>query len=165
MKNLYLVRHAKSTREYPELTDFERPLNIRGRIDAPVMSELLKKMGALPDLILTSPANRTMATARLFAEHLNYPQNKIQVVEEIYEAWRETLVDVLKTIDSKNESVILIGHNPGLQLLAEYLTDFPHDNIPTCGIVGLELDIDNWAAIKEKSAKLMFFEYPKKGKV
>jgi len=165
MKKLYLVRHAKSTREYPELTDFERPLNIRGRIDAPVMSELLKKMGITPDIILSSPANRALATARLFAEHLHYPLNKIKVVEEIYEAWRENLVDVLKKLDSGKVSVMLIGHNPGLQLLAEYLADFPHENIPTCGIVGLELHLDDWSDIKEKSGKLLFFEFPKKVKM
>jgi len=165
MKKLYLVRHAKSTREYPELTDFERPLNIRGRIDAPVMSELLKKLGVAPDIIMSSPANRALATARLFAEHLHYPLNKIRVIEEIYEAWRENLVDVLKIIDSDKSSVILIGHNPGLQLLAEFLCDFPHENIPTCGVVGLELQIEDWAEIKEKCGKLMFFEFPKKLKL
>ena len=165
MKKLILVRHAKSTREYPELTDFERPLNIRGRIDAPVMGEMLRNMGVVPDLVLSSPANRALATARLFAEQLHYPLNKIQVVEEIYEAWRENLVEVLKTINSNVLSVMLIGHNPGLQLLAEYLTDFPHENIPTCGIVGLELHLDIWSDIKEKCGKLLFFEFPKKGKL
>jgi phosphohistidine phosphatase len=162
MKKLFLVRHAKSDRNIPELPDFERPLNIRGHLDAPLVGERLKGMGIIPDLIISSPATRALATARLIADHLRYPLKQIRVEEEIYEAWRENLVDVLKRTDSDINSVMLIGHNPGLQLLAEYLTEFPHDNIPTCGIVAIDLDIETWENIKDHCGKLLFFEYPKK---
>jgi len=162
MKKLYLVRHAKSTRQYTELPDFERPLNNRGRADAPIMGEVLRGMKIIPDLIISSPATRAIATARLMAEHLDYPLNKIVVNEDIYEAWLEDLVNVLKGVNSSHISVMLIGHNPGLQLLAEYVTDFPFDNIPTCGVLGIELMLDNWKDIRKSSGKTLFFEKPKK---
>jgi phosphohistidine phosphatase len=162
MKKLYLVRHAKSDRNIPELPDFERPLNTRGRIDAPMMGDLLKGMNVMPELIISSPATRALATARLLADHIKYPLSKIRVEEEIYEAWRENLVEVLKRTDNSAKSVMLIGHNPGLQLLAEFLAEFSHENIPTCGIVGIELQINDWDDIKQGCGKIMFFEYPKK---
>jgi phosphohistidine phosphatase len=162
MKKLYLVRHAKSDRNIPELPDFERPLNTRGRIDAPMMGDLLKGMNVMPELIISSPATRALATARLLADHMKYPLSKILVEEEIYEAWRENLVEVLKRTDNSAKSVMLIGHNPGLQLLAEFLAEFPHENIPTCGIVGIELQINEWDDIKQSCGRIMFFEYPKK---
>ena len=164
MKKLYLVRHAKSSRQYTELPDFERPLNSRGRVDAPVIGELLKSMNISPDLIISSPATRAIATGRILADHMNYPLNNIQVVEEIYEAWLEDLIKVLKEINQNCISVMLIGHNPGLQLIAEYLTEFPYNNIPTCGVVGLELLLDNWTDLHKNCGKILFFERPKKGK-
>ncbi len=162
MKKLYLVRHAKSTREFSELPDFERPLNYRGRSDAPIMGEVLKEMNISPDLIISSPATRALATARLMAEHLNYPLNKIMVNEDIYEAWLDDLVEVLKTIGANHISVMLIGHNPGLQLLAEYITEFPYDNIPTCGVLGLDILLDNWKDIHKDCGRILFFEVPRK---
>ena len=162
MKKLYLVRHAKSTRQYSELPDFERPLNNRGRADAPVMGELLKGMNIIPDLIISSPATRAIATARLMAEHLDYPLNKILVSEDVYEAWLEDLVKVLKAVNPSHISVMLIGHNPGLQLVAEYITDSTFDNISTCGILGIELMLDNWKDLRKSCGKTLFFEKPKK---
>jgi len=162
MKKLYIVRHAKSDRDIPELPDFERPLNMRGRLDAAIMGEHLKNSGLVPDIMVSSPANRALATARLLADHLGYPLNKIQVEEKIYEAWREDLVDVLKKLDDHSLSAMIIGHNPGLQLLAASLTEFPYENIPTCSIVAIELQIDAWEEIKEQCGKFLFFDFPKK---
>jgi phosphohistidine phosphatase len=162
MKKLYLVRHAKSDRNIPGMPDFERPLNSRGRMDAPIMGDLLKGMKAIPDMIISSPATRALATARIIAEHMGYPLKKIIIEEEIYEAWRENLVDVIMRAPDTADAVMLIGHNPGLQLLADFLTDFNYENIPTCGVAGIELNIENWKDISQKCGRLLFFEYPKK---
>ena len=85
MKTLYLVRHAKSSWKYPNLDDFERPLNKRGRKSAPFMGKILKKLKVAPDLIISSPANRTAMTARIIADMINYPLEKIRYSESIYE--------------------------------------------------------------------------------
>jgi phosphohistidine phosphatase len=162
MKRLYIIRHAKSDRDIPELPDFERPLNMRGRLDAALIGDMLKTRGITPDLMVSSPANRALSTARLLSEYLQYPLKNIKVEEHIYEAWQEDLVEVLHGIDDRFQSVVLIGHNPGLQLLASYLSDFTADNIPTCGVVALELAIDHWAEADAGQGKILFFEYPKK---
>ena len=78
MKTLYLVRHAKSSWKYPNLDDFERPLNKRGRKNAPFMGRILKKLKAVPDLVISSPANRAATTARIIADMIDYPLEKIQ---------------------------------------------------------------------------------------
>jgi phosphohistidine phosphatase len=126
------------------------------------MGEAIKSLNIFPDLMISSPATRALATARLMAEHLNYPLNKIVVSEDIYEAWLDDLLNVIKSISTNHISVMLIGHNPGLQLLAEYITEFPYDNIPTCGVVGLDLIVDNWKDLHKDCGRILFFEAPKK---
>ena len=164
MKKLFLLRHAKSSRDYTELTDFERPLNIRGRTDAPEMGRYMNENNIKPDKILSSPASRAITTARMVADVLKYPLNKIQIKEDMYEAWTENLVEVVKNINPDHVSALMVGHNPGLQLLADHVAGFPYENLPTCGLVGIDLMIDNWADIHEKCGKITFFHYPKKGK-
>jgi phosphohistidine phosphatase len=162
MKKLLIVRHAKSSREYSELTDFERPLSVKGRASVPLMGELVKKNRSIPDLIISSPANRALSTARLMAEQLGYPLTNIRVEERIYEAWLEDLLEVLRKQDTAKKTIMLVGHNPGLQLLADFLAGFPHDNLPTCGIVCMELEVDTWDQLEQDSGKILFFESPKK---
>lgn len=162
MKELYLLRHAKSSRDYPELTDFERPINSRGRHDIPIMADVLKKREITPDLIVSSPTNRTLTTARFTAEAIDYPLKDIQVTEEIYEAWVEDIVKVLTRIDNAFDKVLLVGHNPGLQLLGEWLDKFEEDNLPTCGLIGYSLKIDSWEELEKGCGRFLFFEYPKK---
>ena len=85
MKTLYLARHAKSSWKYPDLDDFERPLNKRGRRNAPFMGKILKNLKVTPDLITSSPANRAAMTARIMADIIKYPLEKIRYSENIYE--------------------------------------------------------------------------------
>ena len=162
MKTLYLLRHAKSSWKYPELDDFERPLNKRGKHDAPAMGQLLQSKNIIPDLILSSPANRAAMTARIIAENLSLPYHRINYNDLIYEAGSETLFDVVRTINPSVVSAILVGHNPGITTFANLVANHRIGNIPTCGIYGVELNIASWQEISEKCATFKFFEYPKK---
>ena len=162
MKTIYLLRHAKSSWKYPNLDDFERPLNKRGRKSAPFMGSILKKLKVSPDLILSSPANRAAMTARIIADKISYPLEKICYSESIYEFSANALIDVIKHLDDVVDKAMLVGHNPALTDLANYIGDKPISNIPTSGIFCADLDIPSWAKISDNCGKLKFFEFPKK---
>ncbi len=176
MKTLYLIRHAKSSWENKNVSDYERPLNDRGKRDAPFMAGILKKKSVKIDLILSSPANRALTTAKIFAKEVGIPETKIITNENIYGANKNDLLKVLLETDDTVNNLMLFGHNPGLTYLSNYICDFSQrdvrrtpyggfpetDNIPTCGIIGMQLDFDSWKYIGSKSCSFKFFEYPKK---
>jgi phosphohistidine phosphatase len=161
MKKLYLLRHAKSSWSYPELDDFERPLNKRGRADLAVMARVINKQGIKPDLILSSPALRAAFTAINVVQLAGLPEDLLKYDNLIYEASTSMLLNLIKNTNNKIDSLMLVGHNPGLTSLANHLSDKRIDNIPTCGLLGLKLKITNWQDLTEYSASFLFFEYPK----
>lgn len=160
MKTLYLVRHAKSFWGDQSLADFDRPLNKRGKKDAPFMGELLNDKGIVPDLIISSPAKRAKKTSTEIAEKLNYPKRKVIFNDELYDASSKDILHVVKSIDEQNNSAMIFGHNPGLTLLNNFISNKYIDNIPTCGIVALNFEL-KWSEIDKFSCKQVFFEYPK----
>ena len=160
MKTLYLARHAKSFWGDQSQLDFDRPLNKRGKRDAPFMGEVLRDKKVKPDLIICSPAKRTKRTAIEIADKIRYPEKKIQFDEKLYEASSNTILGLIKKIDEKIESLMIFGHNPGLTLLNNYISDKYLDNIPTCGIVALQSE-KKWSEIGKNSFKQLFYEYPK----
>ncbi len=162
MKTIYLVRHAKSSWKYPNLDDFERPLNKRGRKSAPLMGTILKKLKVAPDLIVSSPANRAAMTARIIADKISYPLDNIRYSESMYEFSANALIDVVQDLDDVLNKAMLVGHNPALTDLANYIGNKPISNIPTSGVFCVELDISSWKKIGEHCGKLKFFEFPKK---
>ncbi len=162
MKTIYLVRHAKSSWKYPNLDDFERPLNKRGRKSAPFMGTILKKLKVAPDLIVSSPANRAAMTARIIADKISYPLDNIRYSESMYEFSANALIDVVEHLDDVLNKAMLVGHNPALTDLANYIGNKPISNIPTSGVFCVELDISSWKKISEHCGKLKFFEFPKK---
>jgi len=161
MKHLFLLRHAKSSWDYPELSDFERPLNKRGKHDAPLMAGVMIKHKVIPDIILSSPATRAAMTAKAVTEILRVPDDGLMFNNEIYEASPSRLLDIIRLIDDSLHKVLLVGHNPGLTGLANILTDHHVDNIPTAGLFGLSINIPKWKNINEKAGKFLFFETPK----
>ena len=160
MKKIILVRHAKSYWGDQSLSDFDRPLNKRGKNDAPFMGKILKEKSVKPDLIISSPAKRAKKTALVIADKIDYPQNKILFNEELYEASTNDILKVLKKVDEVNQTVMLFGHNPGLTLLNNFISNNYIDNVPTCGVVALEFD-KNWIDLDKNSCTQLFFEYPK----
>jgi phosphohistidine phosphatase len=162
MKTLYLVRHAKSSWKYPRLNDFERPLNKRGRKNAPFMGSILKKLKVAPDLVISSPANRAATTARIIADSIDYPLEKIHYNETIYASSEYELIQVIQQLDDTVNQAMLVSHNPALTDLANTIADTAISNIPTCGVFCVNLSISSWAKIGEQRGKLKFFEFPKK---
>jgi len=160
MKTLYLARHAKSYWKDQSIPDFDRPLNSRGKRDAPFMGEVLKDRKVIPDLIISSPAKRTKKTAIEIASKIGYFEKKILYNEELYEASSNTIIKVLNKIDEKYNSVMIFAHNPGLTLLNNHISNNYIENIPNCGIVALQLD-KKWNELSKNTCKFLFFEYPK----
>jgi phosphohistidine phosphatase len=160
MKTLYLVRHAKSSWKEPKLDDKERPLNKKGKNDAPLMGEILKDKGLSPNLIVSSTAKRASKTALIIAEILGYPKDKINFMDDVYEATTHDLLEIIGKTEEKKSSLMIFGHNPGLTMLHNYLSKHYIDNIPTCGIVALKFNCP-WKEINKNSAEFLFFEYPK----
>lgn len=162
MKKLFIIRHAKSSWKEENLDDFDRPLNKRGRKNAPYMGEILKEKHICPDIILSSPALRAKITAEIIAKKVNYFKD-IVFNKNIYDSNETTLHNLLTELDNKRKIAFLVAHNPEVNILADYYVGF-NENIPTCGIVEIEFDCKKWQDISPFNAKLISFEYPKKYK-
>lgn len=162
MKHLTLVRHAKSSWNHPELDDFDRPLNERGKHDAPMMAKLLVQKKVLPDLIISSPAKRAIKTARIIAKEIGYPKDKIELNSTIYEANVLALLNVIHGINDKFKYAMLFGHNPGFNDLGYLLTLHDVGNIPTCGILAMEFTISSWKEVAKGNGRFVSFDFPKK---
>lgn len=162
MKRLALVRHAKSSWKYQELTDYERPLNKRGLRDAPEMGRRLAERGFSADLLLSSPAQRALVTARHVAAAISYPLDRIVEEPDFYLASPDTLIARVQSVDTEQtETVMLFGHNPTFTFLANSLGDLSVDNLPTCGIAVFCFDLDHWSELDYGTGQLEFFDYPK----
>ena len=162
MKTLTIVRHAKSSWEFPELADFDRPLNKRGKNDAPAMGQRLAAKDISPDLIVTSPAKRALKTSKVVAAEIGYSKKKLVTEERVYMADVVELMSVLHKIDNSYKDVFLVGHNPGMTDLVNDLIDESIINVPTCGVVRAKFNIKTWKALKKGTGKLEFFDFPKK---
>ena len=164
MKRLTLIRHAKSSWSEAGLADFDRPLNERGQRDAPRMGKRLRKHGLSPDLMVSSPAKRALTTAQTIAQAIAYPNDTIYKLDAIYEASLATLLNVVRQLDDSHSDVVLFGHNPGITVLANFLAGAHIDNVPTCGVVTIELAVDSWSNVERDCGQLLNFDYPKKHK-
>ena len=154
-KTLYIARHAKSSWDDMSLSDFERPLNARGKRDAPFMANLLKEKGISPELILSSPAKRAKKTAKQYHETLG---SELRFDEGIYEASLMSLLNLVQEALQNVDSLMIVGHNPGLTALNDMLSDKSIYNIPTSGVVGIVFEDE----VTPHKGKQLFFEYPKK---
>jgi phosphohistidine phosphatase len=162
MKRLTLIRHAKSDWSSAAISDFDRPLNGRGKKAAPLMGQRLAADGCAPDHLLSSPAKRARQTAKKIAGEIGYPPEEIEYRPAIYDADLQTLVDQVRGLDDSLNQVILIGHNPGFSELGQWLTSAAPEWLPTCGLLDLELAIERWADASADCATLLRYDYPKK---
>jgi phosphohistidine phosphatase len=158
MKTLLIMRHAKSSWSEPGMADFDRPLNGRGKRDAPRMGEFLLENSVVPELIISSTAARACATAETVAKHCGY-KNKILFEKRFYLAQPDIYIEVLSWLESENP-VMVIGHNPGLEQLIYELTG-KCESMPTAAIAEVELSIDQWSEILSAEGKLKNFWKPK----
>lgn len=160
MRKLILLRHAKSSWKDTSLDDFDRPLNRRGKRDAPIMADKLTMRKIKIGLIISSPAKRTTETAKIFANILGY-QSEIIFNDKLYEASYNDILEVINLIDDKYQNVLLVCHNPGITDLANYISNYFIENISTSGIVGLSTN-NSWKNINENGCTLLFYDYPQK---
>jgi len=163
MKQLTLIRHVKSSWDFPMLGDFERPLNPRGRRDAPVMAQRFSHTLKQPPRLVASPALRAITTAQIFAETLGQTLHDIRVEPRIYEATPGTLLHLVNTLDDRDGHVAMFGHNPGFTELAQLLAVVPFAEMPTCAVVTLAFQVDRWQDIVPDAGELVDFLYPKDG--
>jgi phosphohistidine phosphatase len=161
MKRLLLIRHAKSSWKHPEVADVERPLNKRGKKDAPMMGQRLARQQINLDCILSSPAKRAIKTATLIAKELGFPSKNIAINPQLYAADVADLLTVLQQIDDAYNRVMVCGHHPGITRLSAYLTNDPIEKIPTCGMVCIDCAIDSWTELAQGRGTVVFFDYPK----
>ncbi len=164
MKKIYLVRHAKSSWKEMDLSDFQRPLNKRGKSDLEFMAKRLKFFAVMPDLILSSPAKRAKTTAKEIAKTIGYDKSDISYIDSLYESSYQTYRYILDSLDKNIDSVFIVAHNPTITEVGEILSGAILTNMPTCSIICIEFDIKNFKEIEEGSGKILFFDYPKKHK-
>jgi phosphohistidine phosphatase len=161
MKTLLLIRHAKSSWDQPGLSDFDRPLNERGKKDAPIMAKRVKEKGIEPDHLISSPAKRAKKTAKFFAEEFGLKKDDIKLVEALYGATQTEFLQAIKEIDDQYKSVALFSHNPGISDFASSLTNVRIDDMPTCAVFALQIEIDSWTEFMNAEKNFLFFDYPK----
>ncbi|NNC64610.1 MAG: histidine phosphatase family protein [Gammaproteobacteria bacterium] len=166
MKRLTLVRHAKSSWANPGTPDRDRQLAARGERDSRKMGRRLVARKARPSLILSSPAVRAHETAKAIAAALKYPSEFLQLESEIYLATSEEITDLVRLQRDDFSDLMIVGHNPGLtDLVNELLPEFQLENLPTGGVVAIDLDAEHWSKILEKPAELVYYDYPKNPEV
>jgi phosphohistidine phosphatase len=159
MRTLYILRHAKSSWEDSSLRDFDRPLNERGIGAAKLMGEYLQSTGSSFSLVVSSPAVRTTETLRIVLESVDL-EVPIRFDERIYDASLRQLLMVLADIDQLEESVLLVGHNPGMEQLLECLT-LQERRMPTAALAKVSLNIGSWENVKRGVGDLEWFVTPK----
>ena len=161
MKILYLIRHAKSSWADFNLDDIDRPLNKRGLRDAPFMAQLLVGQGVRPDALVSSPAKRAYCTAVFFAQAFDYPAADIVQRPAIYEASWYQIQQVARELNDEWKTVCLFGHNPSFTASANAFYSDYLPNLPTCGVVRVELDIERWAELAPERGRVTAIHYPK----
>lgn len=161
MKELLVIRHAKSSWANAFQGDFERPLNDRGHRDAPIMAEKILKRGVSVQCFASSTANRALTTAIYFAEAYGKNKKDILLFPELYHAPEETFYQVITKLPDNCNSVVLFSHNPGITDFINGLTNTRIDNMPTCGIFAIKAVTNEWKHFKRAEKEFWFFDYPK----
>jgi phosphohistidine phosphatase len=160
MKSIVIARHAKSDWS-TGLSDHDRPLNGRGKQDAPRMGKALEEIGFKPDVILSSTALRARGTAEAVARTLGFHQG-VRSDANLYEASHNYVVSVLQRLPDSINNAALFGHNPTLEQVVVYLLQMQGGIvIPTSGMVCLEANIQQWAALAPGQCQLKWFLIPK----
>ena len=162
MKSLYIIRHAKSSWGDFSLPDIERPLNERGKNDAPMMAQRLLDKKIVIDVFLSSPATRALKTCKLFCKEYKRKEDSIIIQNDLYHASVDAFYKVIDTIDNKFKSAAIFSHNPGItEFVNSFGLNVKIDNMPTCAVFGLKLLSDNWEDFKKADKVFDFFQYPK----
>ncbi len=162
MKEIWLMRHAKSDWSHPELADFDRPLNKRGKRDAPRMGDWIRSYGELPELIISSPAERARATTEAVAQAID-AETSVQWWDELYPGEVETTVKRICRLPWDIERIMIVGHNPHLEALVSFLSADGQLRLwlPTASIAILASELENWKQISQSGFYLRALVTPK----
>ena len=154
MKAIVLVRHGKSSWEY-DVMDRDRPLKSRGVNDAKlVVSQFIKK-SKIPKIIFSSPAKRALSTCRIFAESLDVSENSINVIEDLYDFGGENVINFIKNLPNDYDDVLIFGHNHAFTSISNIFGSIFIDNLPTSGLVKLNIEIDDWKDLKKGTTEFI----------
>jgi phosphohistidine phosphatase len=143
------------------MSDFDRPLNERGKRDAPDMAARLLQKGVKIDRFVSSPAKRAKRTARYFAEAYGKEKGDILLIEPLYLAPPEVFRNVVKALPAEADTAALFAHNPGITEYANTLTGVRIDDMPTCAVIAVSADTDSWEGFGAAEKTFLFFDYPK----
>lgn len=161
-KELFILRHGKSSWDAPNMDDIDRELTTRGIHDSCTMSNRLKKTLKSVDLIISSHANRALHTATIFARELEFPVEKVKIASKLYETTENQLLTFVKEFPDDASRIIIVGHNPTFTSFANFFLSDKIENIPTTGIVGLSFNCASWKDISKANLQSNLFEFPKK---
>ena len=162
MKTLYLLRHTKSSWDNPGLSDKQRPLASRGLKNAPEMGKRFAARGESLDQVISSPAKRASTTAGLFCENCGYPQDRIEIDDDLYFLGSGSIESVILNQDDAADALMLVFHNPDITYFTNSIDDLVLiDNVPTAGLVSFECDVERWSDWSRECARFNYFDYPK----
>ena len=161
MKTVVLIRHAKSSWGDLSLPDFERPLNDRGKADAPRMAKRLYNKKVPIESFISSPAKRAKKTAEIFAERYGVKKTDVILVPELYHAADAVFFDTISKAPRRSDCIAIFSHNPGITEFANRLTETRIDNMPTCSVFAVIADIKDWDEFEKAEKKFYFFDFPK----
>lgn len=161
MKTLLIVRHAKSSWDSDASTDAERPLNARGKQDAPMMAKRLLEKKITIDRFVSSPAKRAKRTAQYFLEEYEGKDKQLIIYKDLYEASVKDFYKVVSEQKDGDDCIAIFSHNPGITEFANILTEVKIDNMPTCSVFAVTVKIESWKEFETTSKSFLFFDYPK----
>lgn len=163
MKTLFLIRHAKSNRDNAAISDIDRPLNDRGKKDAPNMAKRLIRSGIGIDRFVSSPAKRARQTAELFIHAFGRSEKEISFIPSLYHASIPDFQQAISGLDDTADTVALFSHNPGITAFVNTLTEVRLDDMPTCAVFAVKSPQEHWSGFFTGGLQFWFFDYPKSG--
>ncbi len=162
MKTVFFARHAKSNWGEAGVSDFDRPINSQGEVDAPVMAKRLHKKHFIPEIIISSDAHRALQTANEYKKVL-VPEQNVLKKSSLYNAMPADIAQVLNQQKASLSSIMIVGHNPGMsEIVSIYAKNSGPVDMPACGVAVVQFDVESWGDIKPATGKLLALEYPEK---
>ena len=160
-RSVIVVRHAKSSWSDPSQPDFERPLNDRGKADAPVMAKRLLDRQIQIDAFISSPAKRAKKTATIFAEVYGVEKEQLILVPSLYHAEPSDFFRTIAAAPDTANTIALFSHNPGITSFVNMLSKVNVDDMPTCAMYAVQCELSNWSEFESAQKDFWFFDYPK----
>jgi len=159
LKKIYVLRHSKSSWKDQSLSDFQRPLNSRGKADGPKMSSYLRSRIDNIDFLHCSSSVRTYETSKYFIERIKFIDIKYD--DSLYHSSSSEIINKIKYYDKQYNSAMIIAHNPGLTNLINEISDIMLDNLPTTGFVEINFDCTKWSDISLDNSTVVDIKFPK----